>query len=577
MKTKNLANSIKLLLTALLTLSLFSQCKEEFAKYIPPQPDEEEVNVVYGKPKVLLLIVDGARGQSVRDAKSPTLTKLLPNSIHTWVSLSEQNAQGIAANWTDIFTGVNYLKHGVVDNNFSTNKLDIYPSIFHRITEFDTDAKIDIISANSNFLSNYGQDAEEITATDDVDVKNKVIASLGIDDRSLITAHFEGVQKAGISAGFDLSFTPYREAINTFDTQVDEILKALENRKQYAEENWLVIITSSQGGPFDIPVGENDNTVFSNPALNTFTILYSPKYATKFIGKPYIGNKLSGEFMRFNDTKYAELQTAENELFNFDDDDFTIELKIKKNRGSNNNYRFSFPSIIGKRETWQGAWDRELMYGWVIHLADDHWIFNARGTTGYGEIKADQNQRLNDATWNTITVVGLRRDGERYVRLYTNGQFNREANITGWGKLDSDWPLRIGFLPTRESWRSDAYMSDVKIWKTAIPDDMVKEFSCSIGVDPNHPYIDFLAGYWPIMGATTDGMLLDEGPFGAHLKLGNADYPTVLLNDFICAPSTTQLGQMVPRTFDVSAQIISWLKVPRQLSWQMDGRVWLDK
>lgn len=576
MKTKKLLRNIKLLALAMLTISLFGQCREEFSKTIPLPGEDEEIDVVYGERKVLLLIVDGARGQSVRDAKSPTLTSLLPKSIHTWVGLSEESAQGIAANWTDIFTGVNYVKHGVVDNNFATNKLDIYPSIFTRITDFNPNAKIEIISPNSDFIANYGTDAEAKLATNDDDVKNKVIAALNTENLSMVTAHFEDVLEAGENTGFDLSFPEYREAINSFDSKVDEILKALEKREQYAREDWLVIITSSQGGHFEIPPTENDNTVFSNPALNTFSILYSPKYSSKFIGKPYIGNKLSGEFMRFNDTKYAELPT-ENELFNLGTSDFTIEIKIKKNRGSNNNYRFSHPSIIGKRQTWQGGWDRELMYGWVIHLSDNFWVFNGRGDKGYGEVKADVNQRLNDATWNTITVVGLHREDRRLVRLYTNGQFNREAEITGWGNLDSDWPLRIGFLPTRESWRSDAYLADVKIWKTAMPDDMVRQFSCDLGVDPNHPYYDNLAGFWPIIGSNTGGKILDDGPFGAHLNLGDANYPTTLLNDFICAPSTTQLGQMVPRTYDISAQIISWLKVPRQLNWQLDGRVWLDK
>lgn len=578
MKTKKLLISIKPLLIAMLTLGLLSQCKEEFSKSIPPQKEEEEeVDVVYGTPKVLLIIVDGARGLSVRDAKSPTLTSMLPHSIHTWVGLSEEGAQGIAANWTDIFTGVSIAKHGVVDNDFSTNKLDLYPSIFSRITDANPEAEIDIISANQQFLNNYGTDAEAVQASGDEDVKNKVIASLGIENHTMITAHFEDVKTAGEADGFDLSANGYREAINHFDNKVAEILEALEKRKNYEQENWLVVVTSSQGGYFEIPTGENDNTVFSNPSLNTFTIIYSPKYSSKFIGKPYIGNKLSGEFMRFNAEKYAELKTEQNELFNLGNGEFTIEIKVKKNRGANNNYQFSHPSIIGKRQTWQADWQTELMYGWVIHLSNNYWVFNARGDKGYEQIIADSGPRLNDATWNTITVVGVLRDNERFVRLYTNGQFNKEANITSWGNLDSDWPLRIGFMPTKGSWRSDAYLADVKIWKIAMPEDMVQQFSCDIGVDPNHPYYGYLAGYWPIMGGNTDGTILDEGPYGAHLTLGDPSYPTTLLNDYICAPTTTQLGEMVPRTYDVPTQIISWLKVPRQLNWQLDGRVWLDK
>ncbi|NQD69438.1 DUF4983 domain-containing protein [Sphingobacterium shayense] len=578
MSKKNNINPIKLLVLSLVALSIFNGCNEEFNKMIPTTEDnEEEVDITYGQPKVLLLIVDGARGQSVRDAKTPILTQLLPNSIHSWTSLSEEAAQGIAANWTNILTGVDPGKHGVIDNNFSNNKLDLYPSIFSRISNFNSDSKLELISADPQFLDNYNKDVQTKLAAGDEDVKDKVITALQADDCTMITAHFRDVQQAGLASGYDLSYDLYSDAINDFDAQVGDILESLKQRKNINQEKWLVIITSSQGGDFDIPDAENDNTIFSEPALNTFTIMYSPNYSSKFIGKPYIGNKFSGEFMRFNDTKYAELQTAENELFNLGNEDFTIEIKVKKNRGSNNNYRFSHPSVIGKRETWQGGWDREMMYGWVIHLSDNFWVFNGRGDTGYGEVKADEHQRLNDATWNTITVVGLQREGQRYVRLYTNGEFNREGNITGWGNMNSDWPLRIGFLPTRESWRSDAYLADVKIWKIAMPEDMVQQYSCEVGVDPNHPYFDYLAGYWPMMGANSEGMVFDEGPFGANLKLGDAGYPTTLLNDYICTPSTDELGQLVPRTFDVPAQIISWLKVPRQMNWQLDGRVWLDK
>lgn len=577
MKMINQLKNIRMLLVALLTLGLFSQCNEEFSKVIPPS-EEEEIDVVYGAPKVLLLIVDGARGQSVREAKTSTFTKMLDSSIHSWVSLGEEQAKGIASNWTSIFTGVNQGKHGVVDNDFSTNKLDLYPSIFKRITDYDEDAQIELISANQQFLDNYSTDATAQLASSDVDVKNKVIASLGKEDVDLITAHFEAVKQAGEDSGFDISFAAYKEAIVDFDGQVAEILQALEKRDNYDQEKWLVIVTSSEGGHYEIPASENDNTVFSNPEVNTFTIMYSPTYASKFIGKPYIGNKLSGEFTRFNQTNYAELETDENELFNLGTGEFTIELKIKKNRGANNNYRFSHPSIIGKRETWQGGWDTDVSkLGWTIHLSDNFWVFNARGDKGYGEVKADENSRLNDATWNTITLVGLIRDGERFVRLYTNGGFNKEANINGWGNLDTDKRFRVGFLPTKESWRSDAYLADVRVWKIAMPEDMVVQYSCDVGVDPNHPYYAYLAGYWPMMGGNVDGHFMDEGPFGAHLKLGDENYNTSLLNDYICAPSTSELGEFVPRTFDVSAQIISWLKIPRQLNWQMDGRVWLDK
>ena len=582
-RNKQLKNA-GLLLIAFFALGLFSQCKEDFSKVIPGDGEEEEVDVVYGTPKVLLLIVDGARGQSVREADIPNMNRLLPRAIHSWSGLSEENAQDVMVNWTDLVTGVNYRKHGVVDDDFSTNKMDIYPSVFSRIKAFDEHAKIDVISANETFLDNYGTDTETSLASNDEDVKNKVIASLGVEDKTLITAHFEAVDRAGLQSGFDLSFPEYASAIHDFDSQVGEIVQALEQRENFQQENWLVVITSTQGGEFEIPPAEDDNTVFSRPALNTFTMMYSPGYNSRFIGKPYIGNRMSGEFLRFDGGKYGELQTADNDLFDLGaNKDFTIELKVKKNRGPNNNWRFNFASLVGKKVAWQGNWGSDAqadMKGWVIHLADDFWIFNARGDQGTGEVKADANQRMNDATWNAITIVGLHRDGRRYVRLYTNGVFNREGDITDWGNLDSDARFRIGLVPTSETgsgWRADVYMADVKFWNIALPEDMVQQYSCDVGVDPNHPYYANVAGVWPIIGGPNEGYIMDDGPFGLHLKAGGDDYTSTLLNDYICAPSTDQLGQMVPRTYDVTAQIISWLKVPRQLSWQLDGRVWLDR
>lgn len=564
----------KLSICCLLVLGLAS-CKEEFSKVLPDTGEDDAENVVFGQPKVLLLVVDGARGESVKQANIPNINKLIPQSILSWNSLSEENAKGITANWTDILTGVSYKKHGVIDNDFSSNKLESYPLVFDRILNHQATSKLKLVSPDAAFVANYGKTSQGEQVSNDQEVTSKLIASLQDDqDITMLTGHFTNINTQGQSAGYDNSFPAYKAAIESFDTQVGEILKALSDRSSYAEENWLVIITSSQGGKFEIPPAQNDNTVFSVPDLNTFTLMYSPKYTEKFIGKPYLGNKLVGDFMRFNETKYARLDSGDNSIYNFGLSDFTIEFKIKKNKGSNNNYQFSYPSLIGKRPTWQSGWDREEANGWVVHLSGNSWIFNARGETGFGEIKA--NTALNNATWNTITVVRTLVDNVRKIRLYTNGNLSTESDITGWGSLDSDSKFTIGYLSNKDNWRSDAYISDVKAWKVALPTEVVKEYGCEIGISPNHPYFDYLAGYWPIFSAEGD-MLIDEGPFGSHLKLGEANYTFTTLNDFICAPSVAELGSQVPRTIDISAQIISWLKVPRQLNWQLDGRVWLDK
>ncbi len=570
---KRILNSISTVLLMILGLNIIS-CQQEFSKVIPDNvPDS--VDVIYGTPKVLLLVVDGARGESVRTSNIPNINALISHSIYSWVSLSEENASGISSNWANLFTGVNYTKHGVRDDDFENNKFDAYPLLSQRIKESTDDSiKMSMISSNATFIEHFGVDTKTQIAQNDEDVTAKTIADLKDESLSFITAHFSAVDEAGKSAGYDISKPAYKASIENFDEQVGQIIKALEERPNYNKENWMVVITSSQGGEYEIPDSQNDNTIFSNPSVNTFTIIYSPKYSTKFIGKPFIGNKYIGDFMQFKEENYAQLDDGDNSIFNLDNDDFTIELKIKKNKGRDNNYSFSYPSIIGKRKHWQGAWDQETDgIGWVIHLAGESWIFNARGDKGTGEIKAEKN--LNRGTWNSIAVTGQTVDGKRTVKLFTNGELSKEGDITGWGSITSAAKFRIGFLETREGWRSDAYIADVKIWKAALSPETVKQYSCEIGVEPNHPNINFLAAYWP-MNSKDEDVILDEGPFGSHLNTAGT-YPIINLNDFICAPTSEVLSSMVPRNIDIPTQIISWLKVPRQISWGLDGRVWIDK
>src|SRR5690606_7245142 len=132
MERKNLLINLAILWGAFLALGLLSQCKGDFAKVIPDGEDDDEINVVYGAPKGLLLVVDGARGHSVRDANLPNISALLRNATHTSSGLSEENAQDILVSWAGSFTGVTYRKHGVVGDDFSTAKLDLYPTFLTR-------------------------------------------------------------------------------------------------------------------------------------------------------------------------------------------------------------------------------------------------------------------------------------------------------------------------------------------------------------------------------------------------------------------------------------------------------------
>lgn len=552
-------------------LAVFSACNKGFDKMIPDSDHSDSATVAYGNPKVLYIIVDGARGLSVRDARTPNISSLLPKSIYSWVSLSDETVTSPGTAWADMLTGVRKAKHNVDGNNFSANNFTAFPLIFKRIKDNYPSSSVKVFTTSTVFKNNLtaSADVSELV-TNDAAVKDRVVASLAEEPITVVTGHFSGIDAAGAQNGYDLSVPAYKDAIVTFDNYLGEMLQALNKRPNYAKENWMIVVASSRGGHYTIPPESNDNTIFSNPDVNTFTILYSNRYKTRFIGKPYLGNKYQGDFIRFNDQRKAQVTAGDNSVYNLGNAEFTIELKVKKNKGPNNNYKFYYPSILGKRQEWSSGWPGS---GWVVFLEDNFWMFNAKGPGGGDQVPGTA---LSDATWNSLAVVGVIRDNKRFARTFTNGKFNNERDISGWGNLDNSALLTLGYLAGNGHREPDAYLSDVRIWKAALPDTVVNRFACDTYVDPGHPYYKYLAGYWPVVGNNSN-TILDEGPFGSHMTFSGGTASWDRLSEFLCAPSLENLGAMVPRNVDIAAQIISWLKIPRQENWQLDGRVWLDQ
>lgn len=547
-------------------------CKQEFEKTIPDIEANDSVNVVFGKPKVLYLIVDGARGTSVQQAQTTHISSLLNTAIYSWFGVSDEEASENGANWASMITGVGREKHGVINNDFSQNNFQTFPTVFQRVADASNGYSSKVFTSSALFEQYLAEGAEGERLTDDAAVKAAVIKSIREDSTTMIVGQFSAIDKAGAQEGYDISVAAYRDAILQFDETVGEMMAALESRPTYKEENWLVIIASNKGGAFEIPDEENDNTIFSNPKANTFLVYYSPKYRSRFIAKPYLGSRYQGSFLRFQGNLHGELTGENNDVYNLGGptEAFTIELKVKKNIGPNNNYKFYYPSLLGKRPEWSSGWPS---VGWVVFLEDNFWMFNARGTSGAEQVRGGT---LGDATWNSIAVVGVIRDNKRFVRTFTNGRFNNERDITDWGNLNNAALLKLGYINGNGHREPDAYISDVRIWKAALPDDVISQYACGTSIDEQHPYYDYLAGYWPVVGSEGD-MIMDEGPLGSHLALKDGTPSWDNLNEFLCAPSASDLGSLVPRNQDIPAQIISWLKIPRQESWQLDGRVWLDQ
>ncbi|MES2808125.1 MAG: hypothetical protein V4619_05850 [Bacteroidota bacterium] len=537
----------KLLGMSLLVVAL-SACNHGFDKEIPapaPIPDGKDV---FLKPKVLYIIVDGARGTQVRDAAIPTLKSLIPNSIYTWNSLSDAT-QTNATNWADMITGVKKEKHNVLTEDFAGNNLATYKTIFDRIKSVNKDTRIASFASSVAFKTNLttGADVSENLANDEA-VKTRMVDFLKTDAADLVVGEFSAVQAAGLADKFDNSSVGYKNAIAAFDTQVGAILASVKSRATFTKENWLVIISSNRGGPFTLGVGEDDKTVFSNTNANTFTIIYNASYNPTFIAKPFVGNSYVGNAVRFRGWPHkgvAEVRGTDalgtnlSTAFNFGDtSSFTISVKIKKRKNpynvSRGDYYYQWPGFLGK----QGTPSHTMLNpapitnwgnnggsrGWNLCLIRNTWrvmlIGNTSGATGLNEEILGVD--FTGDTWHDLTAVVERTpNGNRQVRLYTDGVpgiSNKNSGslanpstipyvIPANSNFDNNSFLRLGWTGGNEIdggeainsfGQIDVELKEFKVFKAALPDAVVRQYACDQSIDRSHPFYSFLLGYWPI-------------------------------------------------------------------------------
>ena len=606
-QVKNKQKGMKNLKSRLIGLSilgmLFSACNTEFDKVIPVSPELGGID--YKKPKLLYIVVDGARGTSVRDANIPVMKSLLPNAVYTWNSLGDENGLN-ATNWSTMMTGVGKAKHNVISDDFSGNKLTEYPAIFQRMKSIDSKLRVAAFSSSTLFKEKLtvGADVSEMLSND-LAVKNRLVDFIKTDTASMVIAQFDAIDAAGKSSGYDITAYPaYKTAIETFDTQLGEILTALKSRASYSKENWMVIISSNKGGAFTLPVSQDDKTVFSNTAMNTFNIIYSPSFKQTFIAKPFVGNNWSGNAPRFKgdpERTQALVSPATSANFNFGDTtSFTISVKVKKRKNPTNvsrgDYYYQWPSFLGKKTT--SGWGNNVGPGWEFSFLKNGWRFFISGGTdfvnGYEIVGAD----LSGDTWHDLTAVVeyKKTDGKKYVRIYTDGVMGvannvgvvgvggsvsnpvaREVELPGKPNFNNNAQLRLGYAPGEidgNLGKIDVNLAEFRIFKAALADNVIKERACETSINPSHPNYQDLVGYWPLNeGIGTN--LNDAGPFIANFTL-QGTYSWEPYTDLICSPSLANIANLVPKNADIPAQILSWFNIARQTSWGLEGKVWIS-
>ena len=376
-----------------------------------------------------------------------------------------------------------------------------------------------------------------------------------------------------------------------------------------------MIITSSRGGAASVV---NDNTIFSIPKANTFTLIYNDKYQSKLIDKPFTGNPYPGDFVRFYSPDGAaesaqaasairaelrfsdSLKSSRLNPLNFYGGDFTIELKLRKNLntigtfnpGTNRNtYMYQWPMFFGRKTYRNGR-----SAGWGISVEKNTWRFNLwKGGNTNVNFCENSDIEIPDGNGHTLAVSVKTEGSKRFFQLYTDGKFvsgdKREIPEALLNSIDNfDAPITIGYIPDDVKDPFDGNVSDIKIWRIALPDDVVTRYACDTYVSTSHPFYRYLASYWPCRegagGTFKNEILTEDGKYDFKvLKGGTPLVKGTELGDntvwersnfLVCPTSLTNLSAAVPNSRDIATQVISWLGIPIKESWNLEGRVFLN-
>lgn len=551
---------------------IFFSCNKGFDRLLDNNNYEDTTGAVAKVPKVLFLVIDGARGEAVHSIQAPALQMMSEHAIYSWNSISDTLYRDATA-WADLLTGVHKEKHGIN----STNWQSAFPVFFKHIKTRMPAFRIAAFSAADSLGKMLITDADVNTTFggNDAAVAAALQEELKVDTAGLIFGQFGEVAAAGRAYGYDANVPEYRAAILQADTYIGNILTALKQRSNYAKEDWLVVVTSANGGPFALNPADDDATILSNTKANTFTFFYSPRYAPSFLDRPYTGNRYSGKSVRlYGNTAasavYATIDSGKADYFLGDKTEATIELKIKKNITVTGDFSYTYPSVIGNNmsmDWWHNT-------GWAISLESNAWGLH------FGQVGAGFNMAtggsIADGRWHDIAAVFVNRDNKRFLRLFTDGLFNTEADITSYGGFVTDAPLTLGFMPgnvTDNNRWLNAYITEVKFWKAALPDSVISKYVCVQELPSSHPYKDYLVGYWPCKDGFGN-VFKDQSEWSHDFQI-HGSYQWDDFSDLMCPSSASNISQLVPQPVDVARQVLNWLQIAADTKWQLDGRVWV--
>ena len=215
--------------------------------------DEKEIVGIEAEPKVLIIGIDGVRGdvaERVAEEYPGAFGKIKDEGAWSFnANMGPLSNSG--AGWSSLLTGVWCDRHGVKDNSFQGSNHSTVPNIF------------DLVQSNEPSLRTaalywWKPLGEHILSDDSIDILENYESDEGVRDRAIelletdseldvLLVSIDRPDIVGHRYGFGLDIPEYVDAVNWSSNMAMELMDVVEQRN-LLNENWITIITSDHGG-----------------------------------------------------------------------------------------------------------------------------------------------------------------------------------------------------------------------------------------------------------------------------------------------------------------------------------------
>lgn len=210
-----------------------------------------------GNRHVVVFGIDGARWDKIQSLSLPTLDGLIATgySSPTWLYASPLAQTLSGPGWSTNLTGTWPDKHKVVDNSFSGNALSTTPSFMNIVeadnSAFGTYAGVDWKPIGDSIIGS-GLDREYVLNGDangypseDTKIQNDAASYIKNNGPHASFVYFGEVDIAGHNYGG--ASTAYAQALQSTDARIGAVIDSIKSRPNYANEEWLYLVTTDHG------------------------------------------------------------------------------------------------------------------------------------------------------------------------------------------------------------------------------------------------------------------------------------------------------------------------------------------